>query len=73
MIVAKPTSVIELDGAPVSALKAGKLNSAAILHGGPHCEGEAWTWGCGKAGKLGQGSSDPAHEPCRVGVSCVAI
>lgn len=66
VIVATPTPVIELQGAPVCALKAGKLNSAAILHGGPHCEGEAWTWGCGKAGKLGQGSSHPVHEPSRV-------
>ena len=65
IIVQRPTTVLELHGVPgLQKLKAGKLNSAAILDRGH--DGEAWTWGDGKAGKLGLGNADPIHEPHRV-------
>ncbi|GAX72853.1 hypothetical protein CEUSTIGMA_g308.t1 [Chlamydomonas eustigma] len=66
VLVTRPTPIMELQSSPVAALKAGKLSSAAVLQAGAQYDGEAWTWGCGKAGKLGQGNSDPAHEPLRV-------
>jgi len=65
VICTRPTTVTELNGAPVSTLRAGKLNSAAIVCEGRHSDGEVWTWGCGKSGKLGQGNSDAMHNPSR--------
>ena len=66
VICSRPTPVIELHGAHVHSLKAGKLNSAAIVSTeGPQSGGEVWTWGCGKSGKLGQGNSDAVHNPSR--------
>ena len=65
IIVQRPTPILDLHGVPVQTLKAGKLNSAAVYRRGPH-DGEAWTWGDGKSGKLGLGNADPMHEPHRV-------
>lgn len=64
VIVQRPTSVIELQQTELESLHAGKLNSAAVVRA---IDGEAWTWGDGRAGKLGHGSGDAMHEPCRVG------
>ncbi|KAG1680811.1 hypothetical protein FOA52_008144 [Chlamydomonas sp. UWO 241] len=65
VIVSRPTPVLELLGSPVESLVCGKLNSGCVVSSSGH-EGEAWTWGCGKAGKLGHGSGDAVHEPYRV-------
>ncbi|KAI3431790.1 hypothetical protein D9Q98_010543 [Chlorella vulgaris] len=43
---------------PVAGLTAGKTHSAAVLAGG-----EALTWGDGRDGKLGHGTTDSAHVP----------
>lgn len=62
-MVITPTAVMELDGAAVHSMAAGKLNSCAVLS-----DGEAWTWGCGKGGKLGHGASEAIRMPSRVSV-----
>ncbi len=72
IIVSRPTTIVELHGAPVVSLSAGKLDSAAVIRG-PNRDGEAWTWGCGKAGKLGHGSSEAAHAPFRVSTVVLAV
>lgn len=65
-IATRPTPILELLGCTVASLSAGKLNSGVVVGGPGRPDGEAWTWGCGKAGKLGHGSGDAMHEPCRV-------
>lgn len=60
-MVLRPTAVLELHGAPVVSLHAGKLTSGAVSE-----HGDAWTWGCGKGGKLGQGGTEACGAPHRV-------
>jgi hypothetical protein len=60
-LVTRPTPLLELHGAPLVSVHAGKLNSGAVLS-----SGEAWTWGEGKSGKLGHGNSDNVKSPARV-------
>lgn len=61
IVVTRPTAILELHGQPLASLHAGKLTSAAVTEAG-----EAMTWGCGAAGKLGHGSPDNMHAPTRV-------
>ena len=59
-VLLEPALLKALQTADVQTVLAGKLHSAAVLK-----TGEACTWGCGKAGKLGHGSSDNYSEPTR--------
>lgn len=67
-LVTRPTPLLELHGAPVVSVHAGKLNSGAVLS-----SGEAWSWGEGKSGKLGHGNTDNVKSPARVRAQLLAI
>ncbi|KAG2490652.1 hypothetical protein HYH03_011041 [Edaphochlamys debaryana] len=60
-LVLRPTPVIELHQARVASVVAGPLSSAAVTEAG-----EAFTWGDGKGGKLGHGSTHAVPAPHRV-------
>ncbi|DBA77646.1 hypothetical protein WJX77_001651 [Trebouxia sp. C0004] len=60
-VCVEPVVLHSLESAGVQSVLAGKVHSAAILKTGEVC-----TWGCGKAGKLGHGSSENYSEPTRV-------
>ncbi|KAL3149951.1 hypothetical protein ABBQ38_013312 [Trebouxia sp. C0009 RCD-2024] len=60
-VLLEPALLKTLQTADVQTVSAGKQHSAAVLKTGEVC-----TWGCGKAGKLGHGSSDNLSEPTRV-------
>jgi alpha-tubulin suppressor-like RCC1 family protein len=57
-----PQEVSGLAGHPLLSLVAGKNHSAAITAD----TGDAYTFGCGKFGKLGLGRTDPAYVPARI-------
>lgn len=59
-VLLEPALLKALQTADVQTVLAGKQHSAAVLKTGEVC-----TWGCGKAGKLGHGSSDNYSEPTR--------
>jgi len=59
-VCVEPVVLHSLESAGVQSVLAGKVHSAAILKTGEVC-----TWGCGKAGKLGHGSSENYSEPTR--------
>ena len=59
-VCVEPVVLHSLESAGVQSVLAGKVHSAAILRTGEVC-----TWGCGKAGKLGHGSSENYSEPTR--------
>lgn len=61
LLVLRPTPIIELHDAAVAEVVAGKLHSGAVTN-----DGDAWTWGDGKAGKLGHGTADRVPAPNRV-------
>lgn len=61
LLVLRPTPVIELQDVDVSCLAAGKVHSGAV-----NSHGEAYTWGDGRAGKLGHGTAEQLHAPHRV-------
>lgn len=65
VVVTRPTPVLELHDCPVSSLHAGVMFSGAVS-----AQGDAWTWGDGKCGKLGHGTSDPVFAPSRVRRGC---
>lgn len=66
-LVARPTAILDLHQAPVSAVSAGKLSSGAVVRG------DMYTWGHGAAGKLGLGSGESVLSPSRVGVSRMVL
>lgn len=57
-VASEPVVVRNLDTHLVSSVAAGRVHSAAVLK-----TGEVLTWGCGKAGKLGHGSTDNFSHP----------
>ena len=59
-VLLEPAVLQTLETADVQTVLAGKQHSAAVLRSGEVC-----TWGSGKAGKLGHGSSDDLSEPTR--------
>ncbi|KAI8472922.1 MAG: regulator of chromosome condensation 1/beta-lactamase-inhibitor protein II [Monoraphidium minutum] len=61
-LVPRPTALLDLHGrADIVAVRAGKLNSAAVT-----AAGEALTWGDGKSAKLGHGNDELVPAPARV-------
>ena len=59
-VLLEPAVLQMLETEGVQTVLAGKQHSAAVL-----ASGEVCTWGCGKAGKLGHGSSDNFSQPTR--------
>jgi alpha-tubulin suppressor-like RCC1 family protein len=61
-LVTRPTTLLDLHGrSDIVAVRAGKLNSAAVT-----AAGEALTWGDGKSAKLGHGNDEHVPAPARV-------
>lgn len=57
----QPMKVIGLNENEVLRLDGGRVHSVAIT-----LQGQAWTWGSGKNGRLGIGSFSDEHQPCLV-------
>jgi len=64
-LVTRPTVLLDLHSRrDIVGVRAGKLNSAVIT-----ADGEALTWGDGKAAKLGHGSDEHVPAPARVSLA----
>eukprot|EP00250_Pteridium_aquilinum_P017013 c23413_g1_i1 orf=786-2108(-) len=57
----RPMQVQGLEERHVLTVDGGRVHSLAV-----DCEGELWTWGSGKNGRLGLGSFGDEQEPCLV-------
>lgn len=57
----KPMKVLGLAENQVLRLDGGRVHSIAVAS-----QGQLWTWGSGKNGRLGLGSFSDAHQPCLV-------
>lgn len=60
-LVTNPTVVLDLHQSDTATLAAGRTSSGATTAGG-----ELFTWGCGRAGKLGHGTAVDVRSPLRV-------
>ena len=57
----EPFIIPGLEGKDLLAIDGGRVHSLAVT-----TEGELWTWGSGKNGRLGLGSFADEEEPCLV-------